>query len=213
MDFSAIVSFIRDRVSEIGFELYDIQIKDSGRQLIIRVFIDKKEGFVGIQDCVRVSRLLEPYLESVVQRRFVIEVSSPGADRDLKDDRDFERFKGMTVEVIKKGGTRIVGKLMGKIGDEVFIMPLKRKDKEKKKEQGKIKFRMRWKERRGKLTKEMIWGEIKEGEWGKDEQRGDERRGITVEDSGRRGDKGESAGEIVAFHISDIDRVKLCPLL
>ncbi len=210
MDFSAIVSFIRDRVSEIGFELYDIQIKDSGRQLIIRVFIDKKEGFVGIQDCVRVSRLLEPYLESVVQRRFVIEVSSPGADRDLKDDRDFERFKGMTVEVIKKGGTRIVGKLMGKIGDEVFIMPLKRKDKEKKKEQEKSKFKRE--ERWGKLIEDRMWGEIKEGER-REKKRVDERRGILVEDSERRSDKGESAGEIVAFHISDIDRVKLCPLL
>jgi ribosome maturation factor RimP len=59
----------------------------------------------------------------MIDKSFILEVSSPGADRELKKDEDFERFKGMTVEVIKKNGQRFLGKLMGKVENEVFIMP------------------------------------------------------------------------------------------
>ncbi|GBD03067.1 Ribosome maturation factor RimP [bacterium HR19] len=121
-DLSKILSLIHEKVVSSGFELYDIEIKDAGSRLIIRVFIDKKFGFISIRDCVYVSRILEPFLESMIDRSFTLEVSSPGADRELKKDDDFERFKGMNVEILKKNGQRFVGKLMGKVGDEVFIM-------------------------------------------------------------------------------------------
>jgi Uncharacterized protein conserved in bacteria len=123
MDFSQIVSFITQRVRSLGFEIYDIQIKDMGKRLLVRVFIDKKYGFVGINDCAFVSRNLERPLEQMIDKSFILEVSSPGADRELKKDEDFERFKGMTVEVIKKNGRKFLGKLMGKVENEVFIMP------------------------------------------------------------------------------------------
>jgi len=123
MDFSQIVSFITQRVRSLGFEIYDIQIKDMGKRLLVRVFIDKKYGFVGINDCASVSRNLERQLEQMIDKSFILEVSSPGADRELRKDEDFERFKGMTVEVIKKNGQKFLGKLMGKVENEVFIMP------------------------------------------------------------------------------------------
>ncbi len=123
MDFSQIVSFITQKVQSLGFEIYDIQIKDMGRRLLVQVFIDKKYGFVSINDCAFVSRNLEGQLEQMIDKSFILEVSSPGADRELKKDEDFERFKGMTVEVIKKNGQKFLGKLMGKVENEVFIMP------------------------------------------------------------------------------------------
>jgi ribosome maturation factor RimP len=122
MDFSQIFSFITQKVQSLGFEIYDIQIKDTGKNLIVRVFIDKKDRFIGINDCVFVSRNLEDQLEQMIDRSFILEVSSPGADRELRRDEDFERFKGMTVEILKKNGGRFIGKLMGKVGDEIFIM-------------------------------------------------------------------------------------------
>ena len=122
MDFSQIFSFITQKVQSLGFEVYDIQIKDTGKKLLVRVFIDKKDRFIRINDCVFVSRNLEDQLEQMIDRSFILEVSSPGADRELREDKDFERFKGMTVEVVKRNGGKFIGKLMGKVGDEVFIM-------------------------------------------------------------------------------------------
>jgi ribosome maturation factor RimP len=122
MDFSQIFSFITQKVQSLGFEIYDIQIKDTGKKLMVRVFIDKKDRFIGINDCVFVSRNLEDQLEKMIDRSFILEVSSPGADRELRRDEDFERFKGMTVEVVKRNGGKFIGKLMGKVGDEIFIM-------------------------------------------------------------------------------------------
>ncbi|MFZ8805277.1 MAG: ribosome maturation factor RimP [Candidatus Calescibacterium sp.] len=122
MDFSQIFSFITQKVQSLGFEVYDIQIKDTGKKLVVRVFIDKKDRFIGINDCVFVSRNLEDQLEKMIDRSFILEVSSPGADRELRRDEDFERFKGMTVEVVKRNGGKFIGKLMGKVGDEIFII-------------------------------------------------------------------------------------------
>jgi ribosome maturation factor RimP len=122
MDFSQIFSFITQKVQSLGFEVYDIQIKDTGKKLVVRVFIDKKDRFIGINDCVFVSRNLEDQLEKMIDRSFILEVSSPGADRELREDKDFERFKGMTVEILKRNGGKFIGKLMGKVGDEIFIM-------------------------------------------------------------------------------------------
>jgi len=122
MDFSQIFSFITQKVQSLGFEIYDIQIKDTGKKLLVRIFIDKKDRFVGINDCVFVSRNLEDQLEKMIDRSFILEVSSPGADRELRRNEDFERFKGMTVEVVKRNGGKFIGKLMGKVGDEIFIM-------------------------------------------------------------------------------------------
>lgn len=122
MDYISQVSdFIEKKVRELGFELYKLEIKDSGNKLIVRVFIDRNDRFISIQDCVFVSRGLEKHLEELIPKTFLLEVSSPGADRELRNDYDFERFKGMQVEVIKKDGGIIRGKLMGKIQDEVFV--------------------------------------------------------------------------------------------
>jgi len=132
MDYISQVSdFVEKKVRELGFELYKLEIKDSGNKLIVRVFIDRKDRFISIQDCVFVSRGLEKHLEELIPKTFLLEVSSPGADRELRNDYDFERFKGMQVEVIKKDGGIIRGKLMGKIQDEVFVRE-ESKGKEKK---------------------------------------------------------------------------------
>ncbi len=121
-DFSKVIDFIKRKILSCGFSVHDIQIKDSGKRLIIRVFIDRNDRFVSIDDCVFVSRNLEPHLESMIHKSFVLEVSSPGADREIKTDEDFQRFKGMKVEITKKDGRKIIGKLMGKVNDEVFLM-------------------------------------------------------------------------------------------
>ena len=132
-DIQKISDFIERKVRELGFELYDLEIKDAGHRIIVRVFIDRMDRFIGIQDCVFVTRGLETHLENMIQKSFVLEVSSPGADRELKTDFDFERFKGMQVEVIKKKGGSIKGKLMGKIMGEIFIREESEDEKGKEK--------------------------------------------------------------------------------
>lgn len=81
---------------ELGYELVDVTLdkEDTGKYL--RLYIDKPEG-VTLNDCERYHRAIQPQLESYDYD--FLEVSSPGIDRPLKKDRDFERAMGMEVEV------------------------------------------------------------------------------------------------------------------
>ena len=81
---------------ELGFELVDVALdkEDTGKYL--RIYIDKPEG-VDLNDCERYHRAIQPQLESYDYD--FLEVSSPGVDRPLKKDRDFERALGLEVEI------------------------------------------------------------------------------------------------------------------
>lgn len=79
----------------LGYELVDYELAPNGN---MRIFIDK-EGGVSIDDCVNVSNHLTRLFlaEEVNYNR--LEVSSPGLDRPLKKEADFERFVGQLVKV------------------------------------------------------------------------------------------------------------------
>lgn len=83
-----------------GVELWDVEyIKEAG-QWFLRIYIDK-DGGVGIADCEAVSRAMDPILdeEDPIEGSYVFEVSSAGAERELKRPSDFEKFIGSNVEV------------------------------------------------------------------------------------------------------------------
>ncbi|MFZ2956122.1 MAG: ribosome maturation factor RimP [Candidatus Ozemobacteraceae bacterium] len=87
-----------------GFEIYDVVFKGVERRLVLEVFIDSPDG-IRVEDCERVSRALSKYLddEELIHRRYVLEVSSPGAERILKRQVDFERHVGRLVRWVLRG--------------------------------------------------------------------------------------------------------------
>lgn len=80
----------------LGFELVDVSLDKEGAGKYLRIYIDKPEG-ISLDDCERYHRAIQPQLESYDYD--FLEVSSPGVDRPLKKDRDFERALGSEVEV------------------------------------------------------------------------------------------------------------------
>ena len=83
-----------------GMELWDVEYVTEAGQKYLRVYIDGPEG-VSIDDCEAISRILDPMLDEAdpVPDSYVFEVSSAGAERQLKRPSDFERFMGRKVEV------------------------------------------------------------------------------------------------------------------
>lgn len=83
-----------------GVEIWDVEYLREAGQWFLRVYIDK-EGGIGIDDCERFSRELDPILDEAdpISESYVFEVSSAGAERELKRPSDFERFIGSNVEV------------------------------------------------------------------------------------------------------------------
>jgi ribosome maturation factor RimP len=84
-------------VAGLGCQLADFDF--SNRNRLLRVFIEKPEGAVTLDDCAAVTRQLQRVLpvEGVDYDR--LEVSSPGLDRRLKKAADFARFAGHRAEV------------------------------------------------------------------------------------------------------------------
>ena len=101
---------------EQGVELWDVEYLREAGQWYLRVYIDK-EGGVGINDCEAFSRAFDPILDEAdpIAGSYVFEVSSAGAERELKRPGDFERFLGHKVEVklyqSRNGSKQFVGTL------------------------------------------------------------------------------------------------------
>lgn len=109
-----------------GIELVDVEyVKELGH-FYLRVYIDK-EGGVNILDCEKVSRALDEKLEAAdpVSDAYILEVSSPGLDRPLKKDKDYERSIGKDVAFklykAQDGQKEFVGTLVGYTADTMTV--------------------------------------------------------------------------------------------
>jgi ribosome maturation factor RimP len=83
-----------------GFELIHTEYQTEPSGKVLRLYIDKPGG-ISIDDCAAISRqvsdLLDIYIES--DHRYRLEVSSPGSNRPLTKQGDFNRFKGQWVRL------------------------------------------------------------------------------------------------------------------
>lgn len=88
-------------IAALGYELLEIEHTGSGGQLILRFFIDKAGGGVGLDDCAAVTRAVSPLLDEwdYVDGRYLLEVSSPGIDRPLRKAAHFKQYVGEKVVV------------------------------------------------------------------------------------------------------------------
>ena len=84
-----------------GCTLWDVEYIREAGNWYLRVYIDREEGVVSIDDCEAVSRTLDPILDEYdpIPDSYTFEVSSAGAERSLKRPSDFEKFMGHLIEV------------------------------------------------------------------------------------------------------------------
>ena len=99
-------------VRQHGLTLVDVEWRGDRRRGILRVYVDKVGG-VGIDDCGRLSREIGDLLdaEGVIDHAYDLEVSSPGLDRQLRKDREFQWALGKPVRCWLSGGAEHSGTL------------------------------------------------------------------------------------------------------
>ena len=91
---------IRPIAEPLGYEVVEVEFR-TGREIVLTVCIDIPGG-VTLEDCERVHNLLDPLLDEwdpTDGRPYTFNVSSPGLDRAIKSDRDFERNLSKEVDV------------------------------------------------------------------------------------------------------------------
>jgi ribosome maturation factor RimP len=89
----------------MGYSIYTLERCGSGGRTL-RIAIDKTDGFISLDDCERVSRVAGPLLDQadLITDSYLLEVSSPGAERALRDRAEYERFVGRRVNVRYRSG-------------------------------------------------------------------------------------------------------------
>jgi len=100
MTLEEIKPLIEEKLKFMRMELYDIKYIRAGKHSVLRIFIDKAGG-VTIDDCERVSNEISMLLdvENFSDTPYTLEVSSPGADRPLITQKDFNNVIGHYVKV------------------------------------------------------------------------------------------------------------------
>ena len=102
---SEIRELLEPSLRHMGFDVYDLQQAGPGGRTL-RLFIDSGDG-VTIDDCERVSQAVGPLLDQadlIPGGRYNLEVSSPGAERPLRNRQEYERFVGRRVNVRYRAG-------------------------------------------------------------------------------------------------------------
>ena len=97
---SVVRSLAEPLAKELGLSIWDIRFVKEGTEHYLRIFIDK-EGGVGIDDCVNMSHAIDGPLDEAdpIDVSYTLEVSSPGAERQLTRDEHFERYVGERIMV------------------------------------------------------------------------------------------------------------------
>jgi ribosome maturation factor RimP len=83
-----------------GVEIIDVQYLKEDGDMIARIFIDK-DGGIKMSDCEHMSRIFGACLDEsdVLSESYVLEVSSPGLNRVLKNEKSFKRFTGEKIRL------------------------------------------------------------------------------------------------------------------
>ena len=129
-------------LDEMDVELVDIEYLSNHGRWIVRVYVDK-EGGITVDDCAGVSREIDAIIEikDIIPHAYVLEVSSPGLNRPLKKEKDFQRAVGKKIKaktsVPLKGRRHFTGYLKDFQNDILYleledkVVALSRRDVEK----------------------------------------------------------------------------------
>jgi ribosome maturation factor RimP len=134
---ASVVEQVRTIVARVaaarGLEVFDVQFRREPAGMVLRIQLDRPgpaattEDSVSVDDCAEVSRELSTILdvEDVVPGAYVLEVSSPGLDRPLRNEGDFQRFAGRLAKIVMSrpvdGQSFFRGRLEGVEGGAVVI--------------------------------------------------------------------------------------------
>lgn len=92
---------LKPTIESMGFEYWGVEYISAGRHSTLRLFVDKEEGGITVDDCADISRQVSAIMdvEDPISSAYLLEVSSPGMDRQLFKPEQFARYKGKTVQV------------------------------------------------------------------------------------------------------------------
>jgi ribosome maturation factor RimP len=131
---TALQDIVTKELEPLGLELFELQQRGTKSRPVLDVRIEKLDGSrITVDDCARASRAIEAKLDEggTVSERYVLEVSSPGVERPLRNARDWAKFTGRDAivsadatdssEALSSKEIKIAG-IEGESGKEIVVM-------------------------------------------------------------------------------------------
>ncbi len=112
---------------ENGCYIYDVEYLKEGKQRFLRIFADKIDGRISLDECEAISRRLSEVLDKndPIAENYVLEVSSPGIERRLRTPEHFEKSIGEMIDIglykAIDGNKLISGKLLAFDGEKITV--------------------------------------------------------------------------------------------
>ena len=116
----ALETLVESEIKPLGLELFELKLGGSQGRPVLDVRVERKDGErVTVDNCAAASRAIEARLDAddFGGKRYVLEVSSPGIERPLRNAMDWKRFVGRTAVVT----ANVPGDPAGRRTDEVEI--------------------------------------------------------------------------------------------
>lgn len=112
----ALVSVLAPVVAAAGAELEDVSVKPAGKRSLVRVIVDSAgDDDLDLDAVAAVSRAVDEALEALDEKQlpgaYTLEVSTPGVDRPLTQERHWRRAVGRLVDVRRDGVADVVGRV------------------------------------------------------------------------------------------------------
>lgn len=101
-------------VAAKDLDLEEIEVSRAGRRRMLRIVVDSEEG-VELDACAEVSRAISEKLDesdAMGDEEYVLEVSSPGADRPLSEHRHYVRAVGRLAKLTLNDGAELVARIL-----------------------------------------------------------------------------------------------------
>ena len=94
-------NLIQKKVEELGYILYDVQYAKEGQNYFLRVFIEKNDGAIDLNDCEKVNDGINDLLDTAdyIKEQYFLEVSSTGVEKVLRKDKHLKDNIGNEVEI------------------------------------------------------------------------------------------------------------------
>ena len=104
-----IEELVKPITTELSLELYYVEYVKENGEFYLRIYIDKEEGRISLDDCEAVSRRVSEILDvqDPIKDAYYLEVSSPGLNRGLYTEEHFKKFIGSEVLI------KLVGSVNG----------------------------------------------------------------------------------------------------
>lgn len=128
-----IVKIVEPFVEEMNLSLVDVEYLQEGGYWYVRVFIENLDGDLNIEDCTKLSSKIENEVENIIDKRFFLEVSSPGLERPLKKIEDYTRFKNTKVTLHlkhKMNDKKQFKALIKDVKDEIVVFEIDKNEVE-----------------------------------------------------------------------------------